>query len=252
MAALEIPYGGFVLEPPELRFEETVVFVHHWGGQKNSPRDHMNFVSSLGFRCVSFSQSFHSHQSLRPRKELLPKALKGLRHVWTQEILEVLDAIPGQKILYSFSMPSGAALMALAQRIESVKAWICDGGPFFQAHKCYWNYFTHQKPIKNWLLKESAVIGSHFLFGNWNFKAEVKDALNALPKDYPVLSIRGWQDPLVPPSAIEEVFRHAPQVQLEVVSLPEAQHINGIRVATEEYKNRLSRFLNRVDQEYMN
>jgi pimeloyl-ACP methyl ester carboxylesterase len=237
------PHGGYFVSPAETKYAETVVFVHQWGGRRSQLRPHMNFVAELGFRSFTFNQSFHSVDRVRLEPGLLPEAIKGLRHVWAHEIQEVLDQIEGRKILYSFSLPSGAALVALGRRkARDVTAWICDGGPFLHLHRCYWNYFTHQTPLKNPLLKEAAVLGSHFLFGAWNFKKDLRQAFAALPPEFPVLSIRGWQDPLVPVSAIEEVFelaKHKP----EVLSLPEGHHIDGLKNCPEEYKSRVGRFL---------
>lgn len=252
MATIELPYEGFILEPSNLRFKETIVFTHHWGGQKNSPRAHMDYVASLGFRSISFSQSFHSPKSLRPRVDLLPQAFGGLRHVWAQELSEILDLTEGDKILFSFSMPSGSALMSLGDRnAKDIKAWICDGGPFLKPHTCYWNYFKYQKPIKNWILRESAVLGSYLLFGNLGFKKDAQKAFSKLPSQFPILSIRGWQDPLVPPSAIEELFSLAPEANVEVLSLPEAGHIDGLKKSPNEYKTRVKRFLEKTAELYV-
>ncbi len=248
-----LPYDGYyVLPKNQVAFDTgnikkpTILFVHHWGGQRSSSRPYMDFVSSLGFKSASFSQSFHSKKTLRLRSNIFPDVFKGLRYVWAQEIHEMLDAIEGDKIIYSFSHPSTAALKVIGERkAHDIKAWVCDGGPFLELHQCYRNYFTHQIQLDNFAVKEAAVLGSYFLFGAWNLKADLTAAFEGFPQGFPVLNIRGWQDELVPPSAIDAVFKLTDRLQLELLSLPDAGHIDGFKKCKHEYTTRVAQFLNR-------
>ena len=127
-------------------------------------------MSELGYTSVTFNQSFHSKDRIRYEPHLLPTLIRGLRHIWTQELHDVLDSIEGDKVIFSFSLPSSAALKAIGQRrAKDITAWICDGGPFLHIHRCYWNYFTHQQRLSNLIQREAAVLGSYLLFGAFGF-----------------------------------------------------------------------------------
>lgn len=244
MIRRDLPYGGYLIEPPQVQFEETIVFVHHWGGHRSSMKPHMDWLNGLGFKTATFNQSFHSKKTLRWDFRLLSQPAKGLRGLWADEITKILNLISGPKILYTFSFPSGAALVSMGDRkAQDVSAWVCDGGPFVNLHKCFWNYFTHQTPISNWILREAAVLGSHVLFGQLQLKADFRRAFQRLPEGFPVLSIRGWQDPLVPSSAIDEAFALSSHLRLEKLSLPEGRHLDGLSKHPGEYKPRVERFL---------
>jgi hypothetical protein len=75
---------------------------------------------------------------------------------------------------------------------------------------------------------------------------EITQHLKALPKHFPILSIRGWQDQLVPPSAIEKAFAGHDQIDLEILNLPQGDHMDGLKNFPEAYKPRVEEFLKNV------
>lgn len=227
------------------RFEETVVFVHHFGGSRRTVLRHARLLNDLGYDCVRFDLIFHKD---RPQARLpITGDLKfGIRHVWADQITALLNAINGPKILFSFSMPSSSAFQAVAERAsQDVKAIVCDGGPFLQLHKCIWNLYEHEYKIKSKILRAGFTGASMVLWGI-GFKAQAKEFLVKIPKGFPVLSIRGWQDDLVPVSAIDEFFDLTKNIDLETLALPEAGHLMGLRDFPNDYIPKLENFLKRV------
>ncbi|HVK61238.1 MAG TPA: alpha/beta hydrolase, partial [Bdellovibrionales bacterium] len=169
----------------------------------------------------------------------------GARHIWAGQIEAILNAIPGKKILYTFSMPSTAAFEAIANRkAEDISAWVCDGGPFGQILRCTWNLLTHEQKIESKILRAASTGLSYFFFG-LGLEKQVQQWSRSLPKDFPIFSIRGEKDPLVPPSAIEDMFAEADQVDLKVLTLPDGGHLDGLKNFPDLYKPAVERFLKR-------
>ncbi|MCB0412468.1 MAG: hypothetical protein KDD22_08075, partial [Bdellovibrionales bacterium] len=196
-------------QPQNRKFDDTIVFVHHWGADQRALKAHVDMVLNWGFQAVTFDQSCHRlpaeilpllpspknlqklkslgrkevlqhfHEQILhlelPSKERAWLAAKGLRFLWKEEIHSILDDLQDPKILYTFSFPSSAALMALAERRENdVKAWVCDGGPFLSLHRCLSNYFKKQAPIPNILLRELVTLLSYSLIGGATYKRDIK------------------------------------------------------------------------------
>jgi hypothetical protein len=236
---------GEVIKSPNKKYSVTIVFVPFFFGKKPQMRRHAEFMAEIGYDSVIFNLSY------KPLK-VIPKLRKslslgwGIKHVWTHEITKILDSIPGDKIIFSFSNPTTAALEAIALReAKDVKALICDGGPFYDLLKCNWNFFTHPKPQKNPIKK----IGWNvYARGIWtvDHEKEIKRDLEALPKDFPILSIRGWLDPLVPTSSIEKAFTGHDQLDLEILNIPEGGHLDGLKKFPEIYKPRVTDFLKSI------
>ncbi|MES2856181.1 MAG: alpha/beta hydrolase [Bdellovibrionota bacterium] len=239
-----LPFEGELTPAPHRKFKETIVFVHHFGGSKRLLKRHLEFVNELGFDAIRFSVSPNE----KLPKSLLPNkgGLKfGARHAWADQVETILNHVPGKKIIYSFSMPSNGALEAIARRkAEDVSAWVCDGGPFAQILRCTWNLLTHEQKVENRFLRGIAS-GFAYLFFGLRLKAELKALAREIPKDFPVLSIRGEKDPLVPVSAIVDIFEELPQLDLEVLILAEGVHLDGLKNDPELYKPAVERFLSR-------
>ncbi len=236
------PFKFEVIAAPEKKFEETIVFVPFFFGKKEHMKRHVEFVNELGYDAAVFTLSVH-------KKFILSKIPFdselgwGLKHQWTREISEVLDKIPGNKIIFSFSNPTSSALEAMALRkVKDVRALICDGGPFYDLLKCNWNYFTYEYPMGNLPKKLAANFVARTI---WTPKHEdeLHRDLSALPARFPILSIRGWKDPLVPPSAIEKAFRAHSHLDLDVLNLPDGKHLDGLKNQAEIYRPKVLEFL---------
>ena len=238
---------GEWIKSPNKKFSETVVFVPFFFGKKQHMKRHAQFMSELGYDSVIFNLSYKIPRVLS-RMKTSYKLGWGIKHVWTKEISQILDTISGDKIIYAFSNPTSAALEAIALRsAKDIKALICDGGPFYDLLKCNWNFFTHAKPQKNSFKKIAWNVYARTIWTIDHEKELYRD-LNALPKDFPVLSIRGWQDLLVPPSAIEKAFQNHDQLDLEILNLPEGGHLDGLKNFPEIYRPRVTEFLESVSK----
>jgi pimeloyl-ACP methyl ester carboxylesterase len=239
---LQLPFEGELKPAVHRRFRETVVFVHHFGGTKKSLARHVSAVNKLGFDAVVFNLIFGDTKP----KDCLPITadLKfGTRHVWAEQIEAILNSVPGRKIVFSFSMPSASALAAIAHRsAKDVAAWVCDGGPFLDLPRCVWNLYKHEYEVKSDLVRGVFTGLSLVLFG-LGFEREVKGLLQALPAGFPVLSIRGWSDPLVAPAAIDHVFEQQTHLDLEMLSFGDGRHLDGLKRFPEQYMARLEKFL---------
>jgi pimeloyl-ACP methyl ester carboxylesterase len=240
-----LPFEGELTPATNKKFKETIVFVHHLGGSKKLLRRHLDFVNELGFDAVRFMLNPNGH----PGKTVLPITgeLKfGARHVWAGQIEEILNRIPGKKILYTFSMPSMGAFEAIANRnAKDITGWICDGGPFAQILRCSWNHLTHEQKVENKIWKGAAA-GLSYLYFGLGLERQMPAWSRALPKNFPILSIRGEKDPLVPVSAIDEVFEEAVQIDMTKLSLPEGGHLDGLKSFPDTYKPAVEKFLTRM------
>ncbi|RYZ63870.1 MAG: hypothetical protein EOP05_22895 [Proteobacteria bacterium] len=230
---------------PQKRFQETIVFVHHFGGGMRTTLRHLRLVNNLGFDAVRFELAFNSFEA----RNLLPISadLKiGARHIWMEQIESVLNAIPGKKILYSFSMPSLGALGAIANRhANDITGWVTDGGPFLQLMRASNNLFEHEYHVKNPLLRLAYTGGSYMMFG-WGTEVSVPRWLEELPKGFPVLSIRGGKDPLVPVSAINAVFNQTDCLGLEKLFIPDGAHLDGLKKFASVYEPAVKGFLTKI------
>jgi hypothetical protein len=78
--------------------------------------------------------------------------------------------------------------------------------------------------------------------------SDIRFDLNSFPEGFPLLSIRGWRDRLIPPNDIDKVFDHHTNLNWKKLSLPEAGHLNGLRDFPSEYKPGVEDFLNQFRQ----
>jgi len=238
-----LPCEGEFFPSSDKKFRETIILVHHFGGSFQALKRHQQFFNELGFDCVGFNLSFQNMLTLN-KWPLTADFKLGPRAVWVDEIERILNAVSGPKIVVSFSFPSIAAAQAIARRWASdVKAWICEGGPFVQVWRCYWNYLKHEKHVQNPLLLTSITSLFYQLLSGAKVEVNLQSALQKMPANFPILSIRGWQDPLVPLSAIEAAFQDTYKTDFQTLSLPHSGHIDGLKKDTDEYTLKVSAFL---------
>lgn len=245
------PFPFSISPAPHKQFQETLVFVPFFFGKKEQMKRHIEFANNLGYDVASFTLSVHKNFIFNK----IPYDINlgwGLKHIWSQEITEVLNKIPGSKIIYSFSNPTSSALEAMALRqVRDVRALVCDGGPFYDLLKCNWNYFTHERPVQG-IFKKVAVNSIARIIWTRRHEYELYRDLKKLPDQFPVLSVRGWKDPLVPPSAIEKAFAPHKHLDLEVLNIPEGQHLDGLKNFPDIYQSKVSEFLENHSQKILN
>jgi hypothetical protein len=236
---------GELLKSAHKKFAETIIFVPFYFGKKAQLKRHAEFVNELGFDCVIFNLSSNLPLTI---PKFLPNIKNGwgIKHLWTQEIIKILDAIPGNKIFYAFSNPSSSALEATEiRKAKDIKAIICDGGPFYDLLQCNWNFFSKEFKVPTIFGKIAA---NAFARSIWSVhhEKELKQSLDSLPAKFPLMSIRGWQDHLVPPTAIEKAFNGHTQIDLEILNLPQGGHMDGLKKFPTIYKPRVTDFLKSV------
>lgn len=242
---IQLPCDGEWHLSSSPRFRETIVFTHHYGGNKNSCKRHVEWVNQLGFNAVTFSLSFNS-QRLEKEIPWNPQFEFGFLHVWKTEIESILNSVPGQKILYGFSNPSGGMMLAAGRRnATDLTSIVCDGGPFINNIRSFLATLTSNTPYFDWKLKLGLALFNPVVFGI-KYKDEITQMLAQLPATLPILSIRSWKDDLVPFDVIEEYFSLGPHLNLEVFALTEARHLEGLKFCPDEYKPRVERFLKKA------
>lgn len=239
----QLPYNADYYASENKKFKEVVVFVPFYGGSKKSLKRHAEFVNKLGYDCVLFNLV---KESIHPDKLPISSQMDfGMKHVWADQIEQICNQIPGPKIIFAFSNPSASAIECISRRKgNDISALVCDSGPSGEVWKSIYNYFTHEKPLSNFLFKG---VMSTLSTLAWSplFQLELSQDLTRFPKNFPVLTIRGWKDKLITPHMIDKVFEKHHQLQLQKLNLPKAGHLNGLRDFSEEYIPPVTDFLAR-------
>jgi pimeloyl-ACP methyl ester carboxylesterase len=243
-SAPSLPYNGESYKSRDKKFAETILFVPFYKGHKKSMQRHIQLVNELGFDAVAFdlyddlSDLRHAILSAKPKF--------GLKHVWADQIENMLNFIPGQKIIFSFSNPSASAMEAIARRNGSdVKALVMDSGPTGDLFNSTIKYFKHEVPVPTLPLR-MALAAVTTLLWHPNYKNVIHLDLAKFPKGFPLLSIRGWKDKLVSPQLIDSLLEPHSQIEWQKLSLPEAGHLNGLKDFASEYKSATEKFLKAV------
>jgi hypothetical protein len=231
-------------KPKHKKFQETVVLVPFFGAQRKNLHRHIEFLNDLGFEVLDIE--LRDSWTEVASNFISSQAQFGLKHVWADQIEAVLNAVPGGKIVFSFSNPSASAIEAIARRnATDIRGLICDGGPSGQLWHSMVNYFTHEAPLPLFPIKAVAAAATSLLW-HPQFLSVIHEDLNKFPKNFRVLSIRGWKDPLITPKMIDMVFEPHQQLDWQKLSLPEGQHLNGLKDYPNEYKPVVTQFLKEI------
>ena len=231
-------FNGELVPAAKKKHAETIVFVPFFDATRQQMQRHIKFVNALGYDCLIFDLKFKVDQHLMSATSGF-----GLKHVWADQIEQILNELPGRKIIYAFSNPSASAIESIARRSASdVVGLICDSGPSGQLWASMVNYFKYEKPItflpQRWF---TALSGT--LLWSPQFNSLLASDLEKLPKGFPILSIRGWLDPLITPDQIDLVFDPHPHLKCVRLSLPKAKHLNGLKDFRDEYELGVGQFL---------
>ncbi len=263
---MSYPYDGEFFPASQKRYEELVFFVPFYDGTKPQLKKHIEFVNELGFDAFAFhlakmyvpefqvpslSSFMNPLQSLQKIKDTVRKSEFisssgefGVRHVYADQIELLLNQFPQKKIVFSFSNPSLAAIKALAQRqCTDISALICDSGPAAKNFVRSVSQLNETQKHPGHKVKSLLASGVMSLFWGLNIEQDLPGYLEKFPEEFPILSIRGWKDPLITPSDIDAAFHHHHNLHWTKLSLPEAGHLNGLRDFPNEYKPQVSQFL---------
>ena len=225
------------------------MFVPFFGGKKEQLRRHLEFIAELGY--VSAVIENHPPRSpVHPKRMIARDGRWGIKHVWADDIEEFLHELRGPKIIFAFSGPSSCAIEALARspgNLLEVKGLICDSGPFLYDRYCNRNRLYIERGIKNPVLL-AAVASIHKMIWSRNHEQTLRDTLSRLPQHFPVLSIRPLSDVLVPPWTVDAAFRDQKHLSLEILDVPGAGHLKGLRDHPEIYKPAVQRFIEKISR----
>lgn len=233
-----------VSKAKEKKFQELVVLVPFWGAERKSLKRHIEFLNELGYDCVDIT--LKDSWSEVATNFMSSKAQFGLKHVWADQVEATLNEFPGPKIVFAFSNPSASAIEAIARRhATDIKGLICDGGPSGQLWHSMVNFFTHETHLPTFPIRAIAAAATAL---TWHprFLEVIHDDLKLFPKNFRILSVRGWKDPLITPKMIDMVFEPHRQLDWEKLSLPEGKHLNGLKDFPDEYKPKVTQFLKEV------
>ncbi|MBL7556692.1 MAG: hypothetical protein JNM24_12800 [Bdellovibrionaceae bacterium] len=244
---MNYPFDGELFLSKQKRFNEIIFFVHFYEGSKVLLRRHIELVNELGFDAFAFNLRGKSAFFANP----ISRSMKpGIKHIWADQITDLMNLLPQKKIVYSFSNPSSSAIEAMAERNTiDIAAMVCDSGPSDKFLESAYHLFQHFK--KDGLLTSltktiiTPMIWSPYLH------SDVHPQLEKFPKGFKILSIRGWKDSLIPPNHIDGIFERHANLDWRKLSLPKAGHLNGLKDFRDEYVAGLKPFLEEVATPYV-
>ncbi len=253
LAKSQLPFDGEFFLSKNKAYEELIFFVHFYEGSKRQLLRHIKLVNKLGFDAFAFHLHGNHTELLQDLfKDIfskIPISAKekfGIKHTYADQIEKLLNEIPGNKIIFAFSNPSAAAIEAMARRhCSDTTALICDSGPTARFIPSAYNLFSQDYHIKSTMLK---LILTPVLSFGWSplLHKDLKADLEHFPIGFRILSIRGWKDKLIPPKHIDEVFESHENIDWTKLSLPEAEHLTGLRDFREEYIPGVEKFLKSI------
>lgn len=244
----QLPFDGEFFLSKNKRYEELVFFVHFYEGTKRQIIRHIKLVNDLGFDAFAF-HLHGNHKDVLKHFPISPHLKFGVKHIYADQIEKLLNEIPGRKIIFSFSNPTASAIEAMARRhCSDTVALICDSGPTARFLPSAYNLFGYEYQIKSTLLKLAL---TPVMSLGWSplLHKDIHAQLDAFPAGFKILSIRGWKDKLIPPTHIDEVFEPHKNLEWSKLSLPEAEHLTGLRDFRSEYIPGVERFLKSVARE---
>jgi hypothetical protein len=260
---VSFPYEGRLFKSRNKKYEETILFVPFFGAIQRELARHVKLVTDLGYDAVvfdlqktpallDFSQGILTPlKKWRERQETLKVPISsqmkfGLKHVYADQIENMLNILPGKKIIFSFSNPGGAAIEALARRqCMDVTGVIFDSGPSGKFVESFSNLAKYEWKIDSIALR---YILAPLLSYAWSpyLHKDLHTDLAHFPKGFKILSIRGWKDRLIPPDHIDAIFDPHQNLNWRKLSLPEADHLVGLRDYRDEYAPAVEKFLHGI------
>jgi pimeloyl-ACP methyl ester carboxylesterase len=170
----------------------------------------------------------------------------GLKHLYAHMLSFYLDQLPAPKIVFAFSNPSAAAIEVIYDRSKEkrfdVVGLVCDSGPSAAFVRSAWNLAIK---VQN---RQYKLMGLFAFFWSFRLHNEIRFQLKRFPKGFPILSIRGMKDPIIPPWHIEKAFKNLDRfVNVETKEFPEAGHLDACKTDPETYKEYLKTWLTKLN-----
>ena len=242
---MKFPDQGELFPSKDKKYQELIFFVPYFEGSKKALKKHIELVNDLGFDAFIFKA--HDHFSIMDLP--ITSELKfGIQYQITNQIENLLNLIQGKKIVFAFSALGNTAIEAIAKRnANDIQALICDSGPTAEFIKSIYNFLEHKK--HSTLIKRLIQWPIYTLAWNPSLKNNLHENLKRFPKNFKILSIRGWKDKLMPAAYIDAVFEPHAHLDWRKLSFPKSDHLQGLTDSPEEYKKGLEKFLNEVATE---
>ncbi len=218
----------------------VVVLIHNMWGSHNTFHRHVKVLTEAGYTCVTFNL----YQGSTVTKEHSYSRWNYFNYIyrnWIHQITDVLDSIPGKKIVFSLSGPSISALIVASDR-KDIDRYICDGGPFKEFWQCTYRMFKLEKKIQSPITAWCFTTLSCLYWGPFAFR-RLSKALARWNPTVPILSIRGKLDPIVYPENIDHVFAKHSHINVRVHTIDKGHHLDGLKNFPEEYVPALFIFL---------
>ena len=131
----EYSHAGEFFPSEHRKYQEVIFFVHFYSGNKKNLRRHVEYVNGLGFDAFAFNLSGGTLNKKDLFKLKIPLSITargkfGTKHMYAEQIEQMMNEMDRPKIVYAFSNPSASAMEAMARRkCFDIKAMICDSGP---------------------------------------------------------------------------------------------------------------------------
>ena len=250
-----------------------VVMLHCLGGHTKQLKRHIAFLNSAGFSVSTYLAFGHSRggrgelqsfDSLPEATSLKQKhsqqtefsvrsfvsALKNKKEVleiWREELNQHLKGLPkGPKVIFSLSLPSVSALLSISYR-KDIKALICDGGPFLHFPVCVYRLFSCYYKIPSLWLKLYLSMQMMWCFRSLLWGRVTKKIF--LPKNFPILSLRGAKDQQVHPADIHLFLKKIKVTKPQVCLLKHSDHLKGLKTEPKLYTQTVLSFLYKINQD---
>lgn len=244
----QFPYDGQLYPAANKKFSPLVFFVHFYQGDKRRLLRHIRFVNTLGFDAFAFN--LNETPAHLWNYKFTSQMKFGLKHMYAEQITELLNNLPGKKIIFSFSNPSASAIEAIAYRNHfDVIGLICDSGPSAKFKNSSWNLFRFDK--KFGITK--TLFASQMLSYLWSplLHKDIHLDLAKFPENFPVLSLQPENDLLIPPDHIEAAFGPHTQLKYKKFIIKNCGHLLGLRDCPEEYKPIVKDFLLEISADFI-
>lgn len=242
----ELPYQGEFFFAHNRKHQELIFFVHFYEGSKRKLLRHIRFVNQLGFDAFAFNLSGDFRDLEKFKLPITPNKKFGLKHSYAYQVQTLLELIPGKKIVYSFSNPSASAIEAIrAINFKDIQGLICDSGPSGHFNRSGFNLFSTELRDRvnfKFFLMLPLISLSWSPFMHWDVRGDLKK----FPQGFPIFTIEGGKDNIIPPHHIEAIFQGLHNLHWEKVLINEAQHLTGLRDCKAEYEPPVADFLQRI------
>jgi hypothetical protein len=235
------PAQPTLIKSSNKKFKELLFVVPFFGATRAQLKRHLNFFDEIGFDVVLINISNQPKDMLQ--KLFVTKYGPGLIHTWRFEIESALNQFHQDKLVYSFSNPCLAALMAISERSKNdIKGLVCDSGPAGDFQESAKGLASYYFKINFYLFKLAFSLASVPIFygGREN---QIHDFMKKIPSHIPILSLRGWKDQLISPDSIDKIFNSHPNLNWTKLSFPTVGHLEALKLEPEKYKKEIGAFL---------